>query len=183
MWFYNGATLQVMDNVGFRLKGGASRNYVKKTWKLNFDEYEDRKWAQQKKIDLKSLQQDPSAIKEKLCLSLMYSMNAPAQRAAYAQLFINEESMGIYLIEEAIDDQFLKSRFGNEDGALFKCQATLEYLGPDPKLYNNTSYQPKTKLADSVVGFSLIRDLAYIINATTDEEFAEALRKYTVPII
>jgi len=179
MWFQTGDTLEQMDQVGFRLKGGASRGYVKKTWKLNFDKYVDRKWAQQKKIELKSLQQDPSAIKEKLCLSLLYSINAPAQRSSYGQLFINGQAMGAYLIEESVDDQFLKSRFGNEDGAFFKCQADLAYLGADPQLYNISTYSPESFLAETTLGLELIRDLTYIISEhTSDEEFVAALRKF-----
>ena len=41
MWFYNGAISETMDKVGFRLKGGASRSYVKKSFKLSFNEFVD----------------------------------------------------------------------------------------------------------------------------------------------
>jgi len=175
MWFSNGAITDTFDKVGFRLKGGASRKYIKKTWKLSFNKFVDgRKWYQQKKIELKALQQDPSAIKEKLCLSILYSMNAPAQRASYAQLFINNQDMGTFLMEETIDDQFLKSRFGNEDGALFKCLGDLAYLGPDPQSYNTSYYIAQTPLAEQ--SYDLIRDLTFVINEVPDEEFVEQLQ-------
>eukprot|EP00339_Tiarina_fusa_P005710 CAMPEP_0116999970 /NCGR_PEP_ID=MMETSP0472-20121206/2482_1 /TAXON_ID=693140 ORGANISM="Tiarina fusus, Strain LIS" /NCGR_SAMPLE_ID=MMETSP0472 /ASSEMBLY_ACC=CAM_ASM_000603 /LENGTH=278 /DNA_ID=CAMNT_0004699535 /DNA_START=850 /DNA_END=1682 /DNA_ORIENTATION=- len=85
--------------------------------------------------------------------------------------------MGAFLIEETVDDQFLKSRFGNEDGAFFKCKGPLAYLGPDPNSYNISDYQPGSDLANTVIGFSLIRDLTFVINSTltSDLEFAAAL--------
>ena len=126
------------------------------------------------------MQQDPSAIKEKLCSSLLYSLNAPAQRSAYTQLFINDQFMGIYLIIENIDDQYLKSRFGNEDGALYKCVGDLAYLGADPEIYKNLTvfdsqaYEAETDFAE--ISYGLLRDLLFVINVTSDDDFAQLLR-------
>merc|ERR1712000_325416 len=65
LWFYNGYTEQTLEKVGFRLKGFSTRNYVKKNWKLSFNKFVDgRKWYQQKKLNLKSMQQDVTAMKE-----------------------------------------------------------------------------------------------------------------------
>ena len=176
-------TTDTLSDVGFRLKGGASRNYVKKTWKLSFNKFEKgRKFYQQKKVALKAMQQDVSAIKEILVLSMLYSMNAPAQRYGYSQLFINEQSMGAYLMVEAVDDQFLDSRFGNDDGALFKCNGDLAYLGMDPETYqnltvgHNNAYNPQTDAAEE--NFGLLRDFIKILNVTSDEEFVKLLRLY-----
>ena len=165
-----------MSDVGFRLKGGASRNYFKKTWKLSFNKFEDgRKLYQQKKLQLKAMEQDESAIKEILVLSMLYSMNVPAQRYGYTQLFINEQNMGAYLMIENVDDKFLDSRFGNEDGLLYKCMGDLAYLGSDPETYKNLSvYLPKTDAAEN---FDLLRDFITILNVTSDDVFVEELRK------
>ena len=182
MAFYNGVTTQVLDKVGFRLKGHASRRYVKKTFKLSFSKFvTDRKWAQQKKLELKAMQQDVSALKEGTCLDLLYSLNAPAQRYGYAELFINGQSMGAYLMLESLDDQFLDSRLGNDKGAFYKCRGTLEYLGMDPELYRNATstdgdlaYGPENEAA---LDYTLLRDLIRTINAT-DRIFVNSLRAY-----
>jgi len=178
-WFYNGPTTEVMEKVGFRIKGFSTRNYVKKNFKLSFSKFVDgRKWAQQKKVNLKSLQQDVSALKEVSVLSLLYAMNVPAQRYGYTQLFINNQSMGNYLILENIDDQFLDSRFGNDKGPFYKCLGTLEYLGEDPELYRNATrfgsaqYSPEN---DAAQDFTLLRNFIRVINATSDEEFTTLL--------
>jgi spore coat protein CotH len=104
-WFYNGAVSQTFDIIGVRIKGGASRGFSKKSFKLSLNEYEDYEWAQQKKIALKAMQMDPSATREKLTQALLYSMNAVAQRNSYAELFINDQFMGMYLIQEDIGNQ------------------------------------------------------------------------------
>lgn len=182
MVYYNGIVTEVMDQVGYRIKGGASRGYAKKSFKIAFDEYVDRKWAQQKKIGLKAMEMDPSCLKEKLTESLLYSMNAPAQRSSYAQFFINDQFMGVYLILENIDDQFLKSRFGNEDGLLYKCTGDLAYLGWNPEIYKNLTmgsgenegptYEAQTDAAED---YTLLRDFIFIVNITDDNLFATEL--------
>jgi len=39
-WFYNGIVTKTLDNVGMRIKGGISRSWVKKGWKLSFNTFE-----------------------------------------------------------------------------------------------------------------------------------------------
>ena len=107
-------------------------------------------------------------------------MNAPAQRYGYTQLFINEQNMGAYLMIENVDDKFLDSRFGNEDGLLYKCMGDLAYLGSDPETYKNLTvgssqaYSPETDAAEN---FDLLRDFITILNVTSDDVFVEELRK------
>jgi len=64
--------------------------------------------------------------------------------------------MGLYLMLENIDSQFLKSRFGNENGQLYKCRAaSFEYLGDDPKLYEevpSSAFTECSRLDDSTNG-------------------------------
>ena len=38
--FYNGHVLEQLDNVGFRIKGGITRNFFKKTFKISFNKFE-----------------------------------------------------------------------------------------------------------------------------------------------
>jgi len=39
-WFYNGIVTETLDRVGMRIKGGISRNWAKKPWKLSFNKFE-----------------------------------------------------------------------------------------------------------------------------------------------
>jgi spore coat protein CotH len=71
-------------------------------------------------------------------------MASPVSRSSYATLYINHLYYGLYYIIEDVNTDFLKSRFGNKSGALYKCQGDLTYLGPNPKLYENLGYEPET---------------------------------------
>lgn len=174
-WFYNGVVSQVYDKIGFRIKGGASRTFSKKSWKLSFNEYEaGQKFAQQSKLSLKAMQMDPSATREKLCIGLLYSMNAVVQRGSYAEVYINDQFMGMYMMLEDIGNQFLKSRFGNDDGKLYKCTGDMAYLGSDPGAYANLTcgdspcYKPETDEADD---YTELAEFMTVINMT-DSDFA-----------
>tara|TARA_R110002050_G_scaffold21019_4_gene58724 strand:+ start:331 stop:714 length:384 start_codon:yes stop_codon:yes gene_type:complete len=110
--FYNGAQLQNFQSVGMRIKGGASRGYVKKSWKISFNHFDKgRTWGQMKKIQLKAGSMEPTFTRELASASVIKSMGAPAIRGSYANLFINGVSWGTYLLlEDPGTDEFLKSR-------------------------------------------------------------------------
>lgn len=67
-------------------------------------------------------------------------MNSPTYRASHAMLYINDQCFGLYYVLEDIDEKFLKSRFGNDKGALYKCEGDLTYQGPNPDIYKNITY-------------------------------------------
>ena len=62
-------------------------------------------------------------------------MASPVSRSSYATLYINNMFYGLYYVIEDVNSEFLTSRFGNKSGALYKCQGSLSYIGPNPKLY------------------------------------------------
>lgn len=127
------------------------------------------------------MQQDVTAMKEVLCISLLYSLNCPTQRYGYTQFFVNNQSMGSYLMLENVDDQYLDSRLGNDKGPFYKCVGDLEYLGTDPEAYKNATafgtqaYSPESDAAED---YSLLRDFITVINITSDSDFVNRLRKY-----
>ena len=99
--FYNGAVSERMEKVGFRIKGGASRNFAKKSWKISFSHFEeDRKWAQQKKISLKSAAMDSLYVRERSSFAAIRAMGGPVQRSSYATLYINGQYWGVYVLLE-----------------------------------------------------------------------------------
>lgn len=180
-WFYNGYVYQNFTDIGFRIKGGASRHFLKKNWKFSFNEYvQGQKIYGMSKLNLKSMEMDPGALREKTCIGLLYSMNAYVYRGSYAQLYINGMNMGMYIMLEEINKQFLQSRFGNDNGLLYKCVGDLSYLGADPDLYANCTagdsmcYTPET---DEAEDFSLLRDFIAVLNKTPEDEFEEAIQK------
>lgn len=63
------------------------------------------------------------------------AVGVPVYRSSYAVLYVNEVWFGVYLITEDIDGAFLNSRFGDNDGNLYrsgKGRASMAYVTDDP---------------------------------------------------
>ncbi|HDP74560.1 MAG TPA: hypothetical protein ENN49_01570 [Bacteroidales bacterium] len=128
----------VIENVGFRLKGNTSR-YAKKKWfKVSFNTFEPgKKLKGNEKLNLNGEHNDPSIIRSKLVWDLMNGIGLPAPRANHVRFYTNNQYYGLYINVEHIDENFVKARFGNNDGNLFKClyPADLTYQSSDPNAY------------------------------------------------
>ena len=151
--YYNGNISVAPMTIGLRIKGGASRNFIKKSWKISFNEFVSKqKLFQQKKLLLKAGSMEGTYVRERISRDLIYSMGAATERMVYSNLYINGEYRGLFIQMDAIDDVFLNSRFGNSDGGLWKVGAaflpTLIWQGPDCANYSiPTEYQPNTDFA------------------------------------
>jgi CotH kinase protein len=87
--------------VGLRPKGGASRTFVKKSWKISLSKFvHGRRWYQQQKVSLKAMSMTPSFVRALWTRDLLYSMGAPALRMSYAQLYLNGAYRGLYVLQE-----------------------------------------------------------------------------------
>lgn len=131
-----------VTNVGIRLRGNTSRGHLKRSFKIDFQEFGGERFLGHKKINLKPNVNDPSLVRELLTMHLYRQMSVPAARITPAALFFNEEYMGVYLMVEQIDDEFIDRRFGHEDGFLYKCRfgATLEN---DGQILRESLYESK----------------------------------------
>ena len=63
--------------------------------------------------------------------------------------------------------QFLQSRFDNDEGELYKCNGTFGYLGTDPTAYYK-HYEPETDAASNTTN---LMNFLYVLNYATPEEF------------
>ena len=171
-------------NVGFRLRGNTSRRSQKKSFKVSFNTFEPgRKYHGLEKLNLNGEHNDPSIIRSKLSWDLFQSQGLPASRANHIELYINEEYRGLYINVEHIDEQFLDTRFGNNEGNLYKClyPADLVFLGPDGDDYNFLSgdrraYDLKLRTSDE----GAYDDLAHfidVLNNVSDNNFQNALEE------
>eukprot|EP01114_Cavostelium_apophysatum_P014630 TRINITY_DN3840_c0_g1_i1.p1 TRINITY_DN3840_c0_g1~~TRINITY_DN3840_c0_g1_i1.p1 ORF type:complete len:320 (+),score=75.06 TRINITY_DN3840_c0_g1_i1:870-1829(+) len=86
------------------------------------------KWHHTKAFSLKSATMDPSFIRERLSMALLESLVAPIYRGSFAVLYINQQYFGLFHMLEDVDNAFLKSRFGEDTGLLYKCP---DYDNPD----------------------------------------------------
>jgi hypothetical protein len=152
--FDNGTIDETVDNIGFRLRGNTSRNSEKKSFKISFNTFQSgRKFYGMEKLNLNGEHNDPSITRSRLCWEWLRSFGIPAPQSAHAEVYINGNYYGLYVMVEHIDEEFAESRFGNKEGNLYLClwPADLKYLGIDPELYQLTSgsrrvYELKTNI-------------------------------------
>ena len=148
------------DNVGVRYKGNSSYFNVRNSGssKLPFNikaDYENKQqlfFNKYKSLKLSNVFRDPSFIREVLSYEIV-GKYMPSPRANFAQLYVNDEYLGIYNNTESVDKDFLKEHFGYFNGTLIKCdptwhatevegcpkgdKASLMYLGEDSLCYYN----------------------------------------------
>ena len=136
--FDNGTIRDTFENIGFQLRGNTSRYADKKSFQVSLNTYAPgRLWYGVEKLNLNGEHNDPSVSRSKICWDLLRAIGVPAPRSSHAELYINGDYFGLYANIEHIDEEFVKTRFGNNDGNLYKClwPADLKYLGDDPDLY------------------------------------------------
>ncbi len=165
-----------VTNVGFSLRGNTSLDSQKKSFRISFNTYTPGGTFQNlEKINLNGEHNDPSIIRSKLTWSILRDFACPGPRANHAKVYINGFYYGLYINVEQIDELFIKSRFGNNDGNLFKClyPADLVYLGKDPNLYKFSSSGHQVydlKINDIADDYS---DLARFINILNNVAVAD----------
>lgn len=139
----------VLDNVGVRFKGNASfrRNGIKKSFKIDFNEFvDDLKFLGLKKLNLNNGDLQPDFLREKLFLDNA-ARYIPAMRAVHTRVYVNDAYYGLYIAVEQPDKTMMQDRFGaNQDGNLYEAgeaNVFMTYLGPDKARYK-TLYELKT---------------------------------------
>ncbi len=181
--FNNGTINDTVDNVGFRLRGNTSRYSAKKSFKVSFNTFEPgRKWYGLEKINLNGEHNDPSVIRSKLCWDLLNDFELPGSRSNHVSVYINGNYYGLYINVEHIDEEFVKSRYGNNDGNLYKClyPADLAYLGANPEYYKITVndrriYDLKTNKSED--DYSDLAHFIDVLNNTPDDQLICELEK------
>ncbi len=126
--------------VGVRFKGTSSfYGYPgdKKALRVKFNAFADYNFYGLKKINLNNCWSDPSFLREKLYLDFLHEQDIPAPRANFARVYLNGVYWGLYTLVEHVDKTFLKSRFANNDGNLYKAekQADLSWQGSNQENY------------------------------------------------
>jgi len=138
MSFARGEIVETIDSVGFRYRGNTSRNSLKKSYRLSFDTFDDgRAFYGVEKMNLNAETNDPSMLRSRLSWHMFSYVGLPACRENYVLLYVNGSFYGVYNNTEHIDDKFVRSRFGKNDGNLYKClwPADLSYKGSSGKDY------------------------------------------------
>jgi len=142
----------VAHNVGVRPRGHSTRHpgNPKFSLKIEMDAFvPDQEFLGLDEIKLDGLR-EPTQMREHLAYALFREMGLAAPRTAYCRLFVNGEHRGVYLIEEAVNRDLVKHRYGKEQGNLYHVYVgnpeSYSYLGSSPSLYIPRPWGAETNL-------------------------------------
>ena len=175
--FDNGDIRDTIEEVGFRLRGNTSRNSAKKSFKVSFNTYEPgRKYYGLEKMNLNGEHNDPSIMRSKIGWDMLREFEISGSRTNHVEVYINDDYYGLYLNVEHIDEEFIDSRFGNNNGNLYKClwPADLDYLGSNPDLYKFTAGDRRTYDLKTNTALDDYTDIAHfigVLNNTPSNDF------------
>ena len=109
-------------NVAIHLKGSFTFQPIdsKPSLTLNFDKLAPgQRFHGLSKIHLNNSIQDPSYLCEQLARDLFNSLGAPAPRAGHAFVTINGRDLGLFVLIEGANKQFVKRNFPSAEGNLY----------------------------------------------------------------
>ncbi|MGZ3864669.1 MAG: CotH kinase family protein [Bacteroidia bacterium] len=168
-----------LDSVGVKFKGNSSYSNpsCKKSFKIGIDEYDStKKYDGLTKFNLNNNFKDPSFMREKLMCDFSNQQGMACPRCTYARVYLNNVYWGLYNIVEEVDKHFLKDRFGDKKGNLFKGDphGDLRWLGSSVSLYY-PNYELKTN--NTANDWSDLLNLIDKINNSTSTAFHDSLEK------
>ena len=115
-------------SVGIRPKGNTSLSSIandpdtdRYSFKLEFDHYiEGQTCYGLDKLILNNNYADATNMKEAIVYDMYQYLGVDASLYNYAKISVNGDYWGVYLALEAVEDSFLLSNYGTEDGDLYK---------------------------------------------------------------
>ena len=165
--------------VATRVKGNIASLWHKRPFKLDLNKFErGQKLGGLDELTFDNLVFDNSCMSEALAYEFFRDAGVPAPRTAYAWLSVSVakqwefKPMGLYLMEEAVDDAFAAERFGSRKTPLFKPSTykLFEYMGDDWSAYAPI-YDLKTEATPKQR--QRIIEFARLVRSASDQEFAE----------
>lgn len=113
----------VYHDVGVHLKGNGSFRPLneKPSFVAKFDRYvPDQKLFGESKIALNNASQDGTYLAEFMGNAMFRDANVPASRITHARVKFNGRDLGLYVLVEMHNKEFLKRWFGNSHGSLYE---------------------------------------------------------------
>jgi hypothetical protein len=172
----------VLDSIGVRYKGNSSytlsRNTIKKPIKFSFNKYHDNQTLYGlHRMNLHNSVSDPSFMREAIGYKIV-GHYLPAPRTAYANLYVEGELIGIYVMVEQIDKIFIQKYFENNAYNLYKAGsdgAALTYLGDDQEEYEDL-YKLKTNESEN--DWSRFIEMLDRLNNTSRRNFVDTMNHW-----
>ena len=142
---------RVVPGVAVRTKGNSSLNAVGRqnsdrySFKVDIDaEVPGQRVLGARMLNLNNGFKDPTLMRETLAAELAATLDLPAPRTAFVDLWVAGVHLGLYTLVEQVDGDFLKAHFENNDGDLYKPEppagaltwrgeAAADYVGLEPE--------------------------------------------------
>jgi RNA polymerase sigma factor (sigma-70 family) len=166
-------------NVGARVKGNIlSLSEPARSYKVDLNKFAPgQKLAGLDELTFNSLVWDYSCLSEALGYEFFRDAGVPAPRTAFAWLSTSvttqreQKPLGLFLMEEAVDNEFAAERFGSKATPVFKpvTYTLFEHLGDEWSAYAPI-YDLKTKATPEQQ--RRVIDFARLVSSATDAEFA-----------
>ncbi len=163
------------DNVRIRLRGETSRQYPKKSYKVNFDA--DDRFFGRDKLNLISEYLDSSFCREFLAYDFYHRAVLPASGAWFTRLYVNDRYMGLYLDVEQIDEHFLRMTDLPDDASIYKADGNGSMLRTTDRL-DGVMWQKKT---NEETGYYDLARLIEWLDTTPDCRFFIELGSFFDP--
>ena len=172
----------ILDSIGVRYKGNSSyamsRNTRKKSFKLRFDKYDnDKRLYEMERLNFNNCVNDPSFMRETIGYSIARRYIA-APRTAYAELYVEDELIGLYVVAEQIDELFIDKNFTDRNENLFKAAengAAMIYRGNTKNDYI-AEYELKTN--ENRDDWTSLIEMIDSLNHTPDSTFVQVISNH-----
>ncbi|HEY0548403.1 MAG TPA: CotH kinase family protein, partial [Verrucomicrobiae bacterium] len=158
----------VLRDVAFRLKGNGSRRPLneKPSFVAKFDHYvPDQKFDGLTKIALNNSSQDPTFLADFIANAMFADANVPVSRVTHARVTFNGRDLGLYVLVEMHNKEFLKRWFHNADGNLYEAylqdidqQIDLDN-GNDKAQSDRKKFAEVVKIADATERWTKLHDV------------------------
>jgi len=117
---------KIFDKVTFTLTGHNSVLYPKPGFNIKIRDGKDLYGCNQFKI--RSDSSEPTFLRTKLMSDIHNHLGLPTVSSNYITLYINNEYMGLYTLNEAIKSSWIKSVYGEENTtSLYKCNYLIDF--------------------------------------------------------
>lgn len=169
--------VETLGQVGVRAFGAGSEIAGKPALKISFDKYVDgQRFHELEQLKLDNSSQDPGYLNERIGTEVLRELGVPAARTGWAEVTVNGDPAGFFVILEPIDDRFVKRWYGDADGPLYGMVSGWysQGLNPFPAAYPDPSTWYDCQTAVKSDGQELV-EAARRLAEGSDAEVAEVV--------
>jgi hypothetical protein len=125
-----------LPGVGLRLRAGDSLATGKPGLRLDLDAFApDQRLAGLEHLRLSATSSDPSQLRGVLASELLAELALPSPRGAFTWVTLDDEALGLYVLEERVDEDFLGRGWADDSGDLWEGASGADLREPGIERY------------------------------------------------